>query len=123
MTLDEAINRFEKLASDYEFNLNMHKNHVMNLSVNDIERMQEYLEENRQLAKWLKELKESRKIIDFFLQTFVDFDLDMCCEDLMNDGKEQFICEENCNNNNKACWLRWAKLKVREVNADDNNVT
>lgn len=40
MTLDEAIERFEKLASDYEFNLNMHKNHVMNLSVSDIERMQ-----------------------------------------------------------------------------------
>ena len=58
MTLSEAINRFEKLASDYEFNLNMHKNHVMNLSVNDIERMQGYLEENRQLAEWLKALKE-----------------------------------------------------------------
>ena len=58
MSIDEAINRFEKLASDYEFNLNMHKNHVMNLSVNDIERMQEYLEENRQLAEWLRELKD-----------------------------------------------------------------
>ena len=58
MTLDEAIERFEKLASDYEFNLNMHKNHVMNLSVSDIERMQKYLGENRQLAEWLKALKE-----------------------------------------------------------------
>lgn len=58
MTLDEAIERFEKLASDYEFNLNMHKNHVMNLSVSDIERMQKYLEENRQLAEWLRALKE-----------------------------------------------------------------
>ena len=57
MTLSEAINGFEKLASDYEFNLNMHKNHVMNLSVNDIERIQEHLEENRQLAEWLRELK------------------------------------------------------------------
>ena len=61
MTLEEAINRFEKLASNYEFNLNMHKNHVMNLSVNDIERMQEHLEENRQLAEWLRELKAYRK--------------------------------------------------------------
>jgi hypothetical protein len=38
----------------------MHKNHVMNLSVNDIERIQEHLEENRQLAEWLKELKKLR---------------------------------------------------------------
>jgi hypothetical protein len=60
MTIDETINRFEKLASDCEFNLNMHKNHVMNLSVNDIERIQEHLEENRQLAEWLKELKKLR---------------------------------------------------------------
>ena len=63
-SLDEAINRFEKLASDYEFNLNMHKNHVMNLSVNDIERMQGHLEEHRQLAEWLRELKRDRKILD-----------------------------------------------------------
>ena len=61
MALSEAINGFEKLASDYEFNLNMHKNHVMNLSVNDIERIQEHLEENRQLAEWLRELKAYRK--------------------------------------------------------------
>ena len=57
MTIDEAIKRFEKLASDYEFNLDMHHRNVMKLSVNDIERMQEYLEENRQLAEWLRELK------------------------------------------------------------------
>lgn len=61
MTTDEAINRFEKLASDCEFNLNMHKNHVMNLSVNDIERTQEHLEEHRQLAEWLRELKMYRE--------------------------------------------------------------
>jgi chromosome segregation ATPase len=65
LNLDEAINRFEKLASDCEFNLNMHKNHVMNLSVNDIERIQEHLEENRQLAEWLRELKAYRDDYDY----------------------------------------------------------
>lgn len=58
MTLEEEIQRLEKLASDYEFNLNMHKNHVMNLSVNDIERMNRNAQENRQRAEWLKALKE-----------------------------------------------------------------
>jgi hypothetical protein len=58
MTLEEEIQRLEKLASDYEFNLNMHKNHVMNLSVNDIERMNRNAQENRQRAAWLKALKE-----------------------------------------------------------------
>lgn len=58
MTLEEEIQRLEKLTSDYEFNLNMHKNHVMNLSVNDIERMNRNAQENRQRAEWLKALKE-----------------------------------------------------------------
>lgn len=56
--LDEAIQRFEKLASDYEFNLDMHQRNVMKLSVNDIERMKRNAQENRQLAEWLKALKE-----------------------------------------------------------------
>lgn len=58
LTLDEAIQRFEKLASDYEFNLDMHQRNVMKLSVNDIERMKRNAQENRQLAEWLKALKE-----------------------------------------------------------------
>lgn len=56
MTLEEEIQRLEKLASDYEFNLNMHKNHVMKFSVNDIERMNRNAQENRQRAAWLKKL-------------------------------------------------------------------
>jgi molecular chaperone DnaK (HSP70) len=72
LNLDEAINRFEKLASDCEFNLNMHKNHVMNLSVNDIERIQEHLEENRQLAEWLRELEKLRKIPDKLVPKYRD---------------------------------------------------
>lgn len=95
MTLDEAIERFEKLASDYEFNLNMHKNHVMNLSVSDIERMQKYLEENRQLADWLRELQIYRKklteieeAVDFYkgcetCQGFREYSTDKFVEDLV----------------------------------------
>ena len=69
-------------------------------------------EEHRQLVEWLKEVEESRKVIDVFLQAFIDFDLDICCEDLMDDADE--VCMENCNNKTKDCWLRWAKLKARE---------
>jgi hypothetical protein len=57
MTIDEEINRFERLASDYEFNLEMHQQNVMKLSVNDIERMKRNAQEKRQLAEWLRELK------------------------------------------------------------------
>ena len=116
MTLEEAINRFEKLASDYEFNLNMHKNHVVNLSVNDIERMQGYFEEHRQLAEWLRELKESRMVLDILGQFLVDIDIDICCEDLaMTDD----YCEKYCDNKKPLCWYRWAKAKANEVNADE----
>ena len=68
--------------------------------------------EFRQLAEWLREVEESREIIDVFLQAFLDFDLDICCEDLTDDDDE--VCMENCNNKTKDCWLRWAKLKARE---------
>lgn len=61
MTLEETIKRFEKLASDYEFNLDMHQLNIMKLSVNDIERMKRNAQENRQLAEWLKELKAWRE--------------------------------------------------------------
>lgn len=56
-TIDNAIARFEKVAANYKFNLDMHHRNVMKLSVNDIERMKEYIQENRQLAEWLKKLK------------------------------------------------------------------
>lgn len=58
MTLEEEIQRLEKLASDYEFNLEMHRCNVMKLSVNDIERMKRNAQENRQRTEWLKALKE-----------------------------------------------------------------
>lgn len=73
----------------------------------------------RQLAEWLRELKTHREIHDILLQTLVDFDLDICCEDLAYNEEEQRICEENCTNNTKSCWVRWAKMKAREVRADE----
>lgn len=72
-----------------------------------------------QLADWLRELKVHREIHDVLLQFIVDSELDICCDDLMDDEKEQTICEENCNDKSKRCWVRWAKLKVRETKADD----
>lgn len=80
----------------------------------------ECAKEHRQLAEWLRELKIHREIHDVLLQLLVDFDIDICCDDLMNNEEEQKICEENCDNKTKGCWVRWAKLKAREVNADDN---
>lgn len=58
MTLEEEIERLEKLASNHEFNLEMHRHNVMKLSADDIERTKRYAQENRQRAAWLKTLKE-----------------------------------------------------------------
>lgn len=84
------------------------------------EECRECASEHRQLAEWLRELKIHREIHDVLLQTFVDFDLDICCDDLMDNEEEQKICEENCGNKTKSCWVRWAKMKAREVNADED---
>lgn len=97
MTLDEAIKRYTDNA-EYE---RTHGN------------LQGCLE-FRQLAGWLKELKVHREIHDVLLQLLVDFDLDVCCDDLMDNEEENRICEENCDNKTKGCWVRWAKMKARE---------
>ena len=111
MTLDEAIYREEALA--YSFGERYKR---LGEPVGDL---QELEAEHRQMAEWLRELKIHREIHDVLLQTLVDFDLDICCDDLMDNEEEQKICEENCDNNSKGCWVRWAKLKAREVNADE----
>jgi hypothetical protein len=102
MTLDEAIEKYTNNA-EYE---RTHGN------------LQGCLD-FKQFAEWLRELKTHREIHDILLQTLVDFDLDICCDDLMDNEEEQKICEENCDNKTKGCWVRWAKMKAREVNADD----
>jgi len=104
MTIDEAIKRYTDNA-EYE---RTHGN------------LQGCLD-FRQLAEWLKELKAHREIHDILLQTLVDFDLDICCDDLMDNKEEQKICEENCDNKTKGCWVRWAKMKAREVKANGDS--
>ena len=74
----------------------------------------------RQLAEWLEELKEDKSIIDIMSQFLADVGLITCCTELMTDETEQSICEATCNNSSKECWIRWAKMKAREVNADEN---
>lgn len=130
MTLDKAIKHCEEVAEKNEKEC---KNWTYGASqINDDEnRKKQYqkhaewwherAKEHRQIAEWLKELKIHREIHDVLLQTLVDFDLDMCCEDLTDNEEEQKICEENCDNKTKNCWVRWAKLKAREKNADEDS--
>ena len=114
-SLDEAINRFEKLASDYEFNLNMHKNHVMNLSVNDIERMKRNAQENRQLAEWLSELKELREFAHYVANSIT-------AEEEEFDENPRFFGEVYCRKLHKLGIVKRVDNKWvydEEVNADE----
>lgn len=113
MTLEEAIKHCEEVAEELE-------EEAVKGCCDDTEIMNNCIKcasEHRQLAEWLKELKESRMALDILGQFLVDADLDVCCEDLtMTDD----YCEKYCDNQKPLCWYRWAKLKAREVNANDN---
>lgn len=116
MTLDEAIKHCEEAAEEEEKQAIWLWSREGNPNYqNCVERVKK----QRQLAEWLRELQIHREIHDVLLQLLVDSDLDICCEDLTNNEEEQKICEENCDNKTKGCWVRWAKLKAREVNADE----
>ena len=110
MTIDEEINRCEKLASDYEFNLNMHKNHIMNLSVNDIERMQGCLVEHKQRAEWLKELQRWREFGDWIVKAVLDDDWE---------DNADFYAEVLCRKLTKLGKLKLKDHKYMEVNANE----
>ncbi len=114
MTLDEAISHAIEVAELNDEKEIEYAGQGMYISAKDCRKC---ASEHRQLAEWLRELKIHREIHDVLLQLLVDFDLDICCDDLMDNEEEQKICEENCNNKAKGCWVRWAKLKAREVNA------
>lgn len=114
--LESAIKHCEEVVERERKRLEFYQEHNM---PEYFKSCKECEEEHRQLAKWLKELKIHREIHDVLLQLLVDFDLDICCDDLMDNEKEQKICEENCDNKTKGCWVRWAKLKAREANADE----
>ena len=116
MTLEEAIKHCEEVAEELDMKAGFETdNERYAMSESERKQCKECANEHRQLAEWLRELQIHRKIHD------VDSDLDICCEDLTNNEEEQKICEENCNNKTKGCWVRWAKLKAREVNADDGD--
>lgn len=119
MTLDETIKRTEELAELNEDQARVYKEQGDTMGYWSYK---ERAKEHRQLAEWLRELKIHREIHDVLLQTLVDFDLDVCCDDLVNDEDEEFICMENCDNKTKGCWVRWARMKAREKckDADSN---
>lgn len=118
MTLDEAIKHAEEVAE-----LNEECTRIYNEQGDAIASCSchECAIEHRQLAEWLRELKAHREIHDVLLQALIDFELDVCCDDLVMDEEEQQICEENCVNQTKGCWVRWAKMKAKEAKADDSN--
>ena len=122
MTLEEAIKNHtvqsEGALHDIKYYTTLNDMEWLNDCKKEYE---EFAEEHQQLAEWLKELKIHREIHDVLLQLLVDFDLDICCDDLMDNEEEQKICEENCDNKTKSCWVRWAKMKAREVNADEDS--
>ena len=126
MTIEEAIKHCEEVAEKLEKQVKPYQCESVNKKLYEVNKKEwdsclECAKEHRQLAEWLRELQIHRKIHDVLLQLLVDSDLDICCEDLTNNEEEQKICEENCNNKTKGCWVRWAKLKAREVNADEDS--
>lgn len=109
MTLEEAIERFEKLASDYEFNLDMHQRNVMKLSINDIERMKRNAQENRQLAEWLRELEAYIKIISELSEALHFYDGCEKCQGFREYPTSDFVDDVR----------GWVK-QFEEVNTDES---
>lgn len=114
MTLDEAIKHCEEAAEE---NIKQAKHcSIFGDKQVGLECV-ECAEEHRQLAEWLRELKESRIVLDILGQFLVDADLDNCCEEL---AITDDYCEKYCDDKKPLCWYRWAKAKAREVNADED---
>ena len=118
-TIDEAIKHCEEVAYEQDMKAGFETdNQTYTMSEAERERCKECAKEHRQLAEWLRELKESRMVLDILGQFLVDTDIDVCCEDLtmMDD-----YCEKYCDNQNPLCWYRWAKMKAGEVNTDEDS--
>lgn len=117
-SLDEAIKHCKEKAEELERSAKLHQrpNRDVKGSGKRYLSCLECAKEHRQLAEWLRELKESRMVLDILGQFLVDTDIDVCCEDLtMTDD----YCEKYCDNKKPLCWYRWAKAKANEVNADE----
>jgi hypothetical protein len=121
MTLDEAIKHCEEVAEYKEAVCKTMENEEGEFTDSGntyYKYCKRRASEHRQLAEWLRELKESRMVLDILGQFLVDTDLDNCCEDLVMADN---FCEYHCEDKRPLCWYRWAKMKAREVNADDTN--
>ena len=120
-SLDEAIRHCEDVAKENEKTIAYYTIQGDKEWLDECEKeCIECAKEHRQLAKWLRELKESRMVLDILEQFLVDIDSDVCCDDLMDNEEEQKICEKYCTFKTRGCWIRWAKMKKSEVNADAN---
>lgn len=119
-SLEEAIKHCEEVAEKLEKQVKPYQCESINKKLYEVNKKEwdsciKCAKDHRQLAEWLKELKESRMVLDILGQFLVDTDLDVCCEDLaMIDD----YCEKYCDNQKPLCWYRWAKIKAREVNAN-----
>ena len=120
MKLDETIKHYEEAAEKQENNAKTYPKPLKNVrgSGKKYNARIRCAKEYRQLAEWLRELKESRMVLNILGQFLVDLDIDVCCEDLtMIDD----YCAEYCDNQKPLCWYRWAKAKASEVNADGSS--
>lgn len=122
MTIDEAIKHCEEVAEEKERSAKLHQRPDKGVKGSGKRYLSciECANDHRQLAAWLRELKESRMVLDILEQFLVDIDSDVCCDDLMDNEEEQKICEKYCTFKTRGCWIRWAKMKAKEVNADAN---
>lgn len=114
LSLEEAIKYYLELAEENEKDAEQFKR--IKATQDMISHCYECAKEHRQLAEWLRELKESRMVLDILGQFLVDTDIDVCCEDL---AITDDYCEKYCDNKKPLCWYRWAKAKASEVNTDD----
>lgn len=117
MTIDEAILHAEEVAKEQERQAEVLADFDRRIELQCLE----CASEHRQLAEWLRELKERREIQDILLQFIVDGETDICCDELAEDEEEWEICNKTCNNHTKECWIRWAKMKASEVNANGDS--
>ena len=116
MTLEEEIQNQQEKALGYKIIGNQISANASTEQRIMAKECYDMSEHHRQIAEWLKELKEQREIQDILLQFLADDELDICCDELAEDEEEWEICGKNCNNHTKECWIRWAKMKAREVN-------
>lgn len=111
MNIDEAIEREKALAYSFGERYKRLGEPVGNLM--------ELEQEHQQMADWLNELKKSRVMIKMLAQELVYYESDTPCELLCGRDNK---CENECNNLEIDCWIRWAMAKIddMEVRANDD---